>query len=231
MSNDLPPVGRVTKANALIRASYRLKLEEQRLILACLVQIDTRQAVPDKLTVYALDYARQFGLGQKSAYSQLKAVAEQLYARELTLQAPRRLRRSHIRWVQQIDYFDGEGRVDLYFSDRIKAYLGQLHGDFSSYRIDHVADLTCVYALRLYEMLIQWSDIRRTLDISLGDLRDRLQLGGRYPAFDNLRRRVIEPALYDLNAHSNLLVQWVPVRRGRSIVALRFAFEPKRCAA
>ena len=219
--------GRITKSNALIKASYRLTLAEHRLILACLAQIDSRGAVPRIITVYAQDYAQLFGLCPKSAYTQLRSVVGGLYARDIYLQDVHRRRRSHIRWVQQVDYFDGEGRVDLHFSEKIKVYLGSLRGDFTSYFIEHVAGLSSNYAVRLYEMLVQWADIRTDIEVSLDVLRERLQLTNRYPAFDNLRRRVIEPALGDLNRQSNLAIDCVSVRRGRKVVGLRFQFQAK----
>ena len=219
---------RVTKSNALIRASYRLTLEEQRLILACLVQIDPRGTVPPKITVHAQDYAQQFGLCLKSAYSQLRAVARGFYEREITIRDTHRQHRSQFRWVQQVDYFDGQGRVDLYFSDKIKAYLGQLRGNFSSYSIEHVAGLSSNYSIRLYEMIVQWLDIRNEIEFPLDEFRDRLLLTEKYAAFDNLRRRVIVPALRDLNQRSNLNVDWQSVRRGRKVDRLRFIFRKKQ---
>ena len=223
----LPINSRVTKANALIKASYRLKLEEQRLILMCLAQIDPREIVPKKITIYADEYARRFGLCKKSAYCQLRAVSKGFYQRDIYIQDPAKSRQSHIRWVQQVDYFDGQGRVDLYFSDNIKLYLGKLTGDFSSYYLENVAGLSSNYSIRLYEMIAQWSDIRNEIELPLAEFRDRLLLTGKYATFDNLRRRVIEPALLDLNRKSNLDVNWQSIRRGRKVERLRFAFRLK----
>jgi plasmid replication initiation protein len=225
---ERPVTTRITKANALIKASYRLTLEEQRLIMACLSQINPKETVPQKITVFADDYARQFGLCKKSAYSQLRDVSKGFYERDILLQDPGKKRRTHLRWVQQVDYFDGGGRVDLYFSDKIKAYLGQLSGDFSSYFIDHVAGLSSNYSIRLYEMIAQWSDIKDEIDIPLAEFRDRLQITDKYHAFDNLRRRVIVPALKDLNQRSNLDIVWVSILRGRKVIGLRFRFKEKR---
>jgi len=46
----------VTKANALVQASYRLTLNEQRLVLCCVAQLDPRQALPkDNLFTVSID--------------------------------------------------------------------------------------------------------------------------------------------------------------------------------
>ncbi|MCG8029623.1 MAG: replication initiation protein [Candidatus Thiodiazotropha taylori] len=43
MSTDLR---KISKSNALIEASYKLKTNEQRLVLACIAKIDSRHALP-----------------------------------------------------------------------------------------------------------------------------------------------------------------------------------------
>ncbi len=48
MSSKEPSSLLVTKANDLISASYRLTLQEQRLLLAAIAQVDPRKPMPSK---------------------------------------------------------------------------------------------------------------------------------------------------------------------------------------
>jgi len=52
----------VTKANDLISASYRLTLQEQRLLLAAIAQVDPRKPMPSKITVTAANFADIYGV-------------------------------------------------------------------------------------------------------------------------------------------------------------------------
>jgi len=73
----------VTKSNILVEASYKLTLEEQRLILACIGQLDGRKSVPDDIVITAIDYADIFDLSQKISYHQLTTAAKRLYVRDV----------------------------------------------------------------------------------------------------------------------------------------------------
>ena len=77
----------VSKSNALIRASYRLTLAEQRVILACLAQVDSRKRMQnlntlelqtEGLTITAIEYAKLFELEMHTAYEQLQDAADRL---------------------------------------------------------------------------------------------------------------------------------------------------------
>ena len=82
------------------------------------------------------------------------------------------------------------------------------------------------HAIRFYELLIQWRDAG-TRRIELDWLRERLDLGNKYPNIRDLKRWVLNPAVEQINAHSDLWVKWEQHKRGRTIHALTFTFGSK----
>lgn len=56
----------VTKHNGLIEASYKLTLNEQRLVLLCISQLDPRKPLPKEnlFTITAKDFASMFGISE-----------------------------------------------------------------------------------------------------------------------------------------------------------------------
>src|SRR3546814_13167570 len=74
---------RVTKSNTLITASYRLTLNEQRLILAAISKLDPRRPMPKKVSVSAVDYSDIYGVQLRHAYEQMKVAADELYERDI----------------------------------------------------------------------------------------------------------------------------------------------------
>jgi Initiator Replication protein len=68
----------VTKSNALIQASYKLSLNEQRLVLACVAQLDGRKPLPkDNLfTLSATDFAQTYNLPIDQAYEALNEASQ-----------------------------------------------------------------------------------------------------------------------------------------------------------
>ncbi len=134
----------------------------------------------------------------------------------------------HQAWMDYVDYFDREGRIEANFSQSIKPYITMLAKRFTTIEIEHVAKFRRFYAIRIYELLMQY---RKTgwRNIKIEDFRDILQIQkGQYPRFAELRRRVIEPAVKEINDKSEYLVEWEKVMDGRTVKGLAFKFSEKQ---
>jgi len=222
MNNNLV----VTKHNHLIEASYKLTLEEQRLILACIARIDSRQngRIPSSITITAQEYSELFGIQLKNAYHQLREATDNLYERDIKIREAKTRKRR--RWVQGADYNDSQGSVTLSFSDYVKPYIGQLNGLFKSYQLKNVCSLKSIYSIRLYELLNQWRDTGKRY-IRLDDLKMMLQISDKYERYADLRKWVIEPAIKELNAKTDFKINFKPEKNGRKVVKLVFTFTVK----
>ncbi len=227
----------VYKSNALVEAAYRLSVQEQRIILACISQVRRDEAVTDEVlySVGAADLAKLSGTAVEAAYSELKAAALRLKRREVRLlEEPNGKGKKPsvliTGWVQSIIYREGEGRVELRFSKDMLPYLTELTRQFTKYALADVAKMDSAYGIRLYELLMQW-DSMGCREIELGQLREWLQLEGRYPAIKDFKLRVLDPAVAQINEHSPLQVNWTQRKTGRRVTHLAFTFSPKAEAA
>lgn len=223
----------VVKANRLVEAQFRVTLAEQRLLLCLLTKINSHPGSPLPVTAETrieIDVAllsTLFLLPKKQAYELLKDAVDKLKERWLVIDAPDAdtgLKQTRCRWVHTIDYYNDEGKVGLYLAPKVIPFLSQLASEFTSYRIRNVAKMTSVYAIRIYELLLQWREEGRR-EISLAWLKARLEIRvGEYERIDVFRTRVIEPAVHQINAVSNLRVRYTCVKRGRTVVGLLFEF-------
>lgn len=103
-------------------------------------------------------------------------------------------------------------------------YLTQLKGQFTRVVVKNVSSLTSTYSIRIYELLQQF---RSTGDrtIALDDFRSILGISDKYPLFKDLNKFLLKPAITELNEKSNLVVTVEPIKKSRSVVALRFRFK------
>ena len=99
--------------------------------------------------------------------------------------------------------------------------------NYTAYFLKHVAKFRSSYSIRLYEMLIQWKSVGST-EIEVDELRQLWVLENKYPAMCDLKKRVIEPALRDINEYSNLWVKVGQRKRGRRVHSLQFRFGLKQ---
>ena len=81
----------VYKANQVVEASYRLTLNEQRVVLACIAQVNSKEALlkTDEFELSAKDFAELFSVSEKRAYLALVEVAESLFNRYVVVDNPR----------------------------------------------------------------------------------------------------------------------------------------------
>jgi plasmid replication initiation protein len=222
----------VVKANSLVEATYSLTLAEQRLLLLTISKLDSRVELDPRIPhiITACEIQDAFAVSDSQAYRILQETAETLYARSVRIYesdpAQPGSPYTDTRWVSTIRYQPGTGSVTLYFAIGILPFISQLRSRFCRYHLRHVAQMTSGYAIRLYEQLVQWRETgSRTVELTW--LRERLDLGDKYPNIRDLKRWVLQPAIEQINTHSDLQVKWEQHKRGRVVHALTFTFNQK----
>ena len=230
MEDDL-----VVKSNALINASYSLSLVEQRLILLSIVVIRNNShkvgSITKLISIPASDYINMYNVDPSSAYKSLKEACKTLFARQFSYQEQRgngKIANLTSRWVQKIGYIDNSATVEFTFADDVIPLITELQKHFTSYEIKQTAHLTSGYAVRLYELLIAWRSAGKTPQIKLDEFRDKIGvLKHEYPRMDNFKRIVLDPAIKQINAHTDLTISCEQHKTGRVITAFSFKLKQK----
>jgi len=231
----------VVKSNSLIQAKYRLTLQEQRVMLLAISQIAKNEQLTDQkmYSVLASDFQEFTGITLKQSYDELRKAALKLKRREVSIYEKPNGEGKHDEiliagWVQSIRYVKNYSRVDLRFNHDIIPYLNELKKEFSIIHIknDEQASLlkmTSNYAYRIYELMMQWRGMssdtnvcERLIEISW--LREVFDLPESYNSIGELKRRVLTPALKDINQHSPFWVTISQEKSGRTITHIRLTF-------
>ncbi len=230
----------VAKSNHVVEASYRLTLNEQRLVLLCIRQIKKGKQITaqDSFTVFASEFADMFDISSDRAYSELQTVAEKLYERSVTIYQPDpeypKLTHTKTRWISSIDYIPDEGRVRLYFAAKMIPYISMLEGGFTRYNIEHIAGMSSVYSIRFYELFKCWlfGESSKVRTVGLDELKGLLNLKDengeyQYPSIKDFKLRVLDKGIDEINDHSDLKVTYEDKKTGRKITDFTFTFSIK----
>lgn len=216
----------VWQSNRLVEAAQAMTLNEKRLVIAAAALHDPRKPLPRKGTVklHADDFADVFGIQGKHVYEALKDATERLFNRRIRTIAdgPRSKRIvTDVRWVWMAKYNEGEGTVTLGFSPGVAEHLTLIHDQFTRYKLKQIGNIGSFYGIRLYELCCQYRKAgQRT--IALPKLREVLDLGDKYDRANSLRQRVLDPAIKEINKHTDLRVVIEPERKGRKVVGFHF---------
>ena len=225
----------VVKDTALINASYTLDLAEQRLILLAIIEArNSGQGITHDslLKIHASSYAEQFGVNDKTAYTVVKDASKGLFDRYVTYhdKNPKngKDRSFNCRWVDKIGVEPDSGIVYMRFTSDVVPLITRLESHFTSYEIEKVANLSSSYAIRLYELIIQWRDNGVTQRYKIDDLRQKLGVEPeKYKEMYNFKIRVIDLAIKQINTHTDITVKYEQHKLGRKITAMSFTFKSK----
>ncbi|EMT2821381.1 TPA: replication initiation protein [Neisseria gonorrhoeae] len=224
MPNDLV----VVKANSLIEANYRLSIDEIRILALTIGTMDSKSN--QKIFDFTVaDFVREFPeISQDNAYKQIQAAIKRIYDRSVKTEDKDRV--TEFRWVSSRTYFKKEGRFRIAMTDEVMLYLTQLKGQFTQYQLKHIAYFNSVHSIRIYELITQYRSVG-SREITVEKLKEWLQVENKYPRFNSLNQRVLEPAITEINEKSDLVVEVEQIKRGRTIHSLNFVIGSKKRTA
>jgi plasmid replication initiation protein len=219
----------VTKSNYLVEASYRLSLNEQRLILSAISMVDGRKPLQkdNDFTITAIEFSEKFHMPLNQAYEALDDATSRLYERDIKTYDRSAKMRGRFRWVDSVKYWDGDAKVTLSFSRWVIPYLTLLHQQFTSYELKQISKMKTAYSIRFYELLVQFIKTGERF-ISIEGLRKLFELEGQYKRFFDFKRRIILPSILEINETTDIKVEWDTVKKGSLISGLIFVFEKEK---
>ena len=222
----------VVKDNALINASYYLSLTEQRLILLAIIQARAEKMTSsNEFKVKVSSYINAYGVADATAYEAIQKATETLRTRYFTFERvvdgePERVVSN---WVQSVAYANNSSYVKIQFTDAVMPLITKLEKHFTSYQLEQVKDLSSIYAIRLYELMMQWRATGKTQQIAIDELRHKLGIEpDQYKQMVNFKTKVLDFAIDQINEHTDIKATYEQHKEGRSITGFTFTFKPKQ---
>ena len=227
---------KVSMSNALTRAGHGLTLAEKRIVAAAVSKLDSqRTLMPGEVPVTKLtaaEYAELANCGMPAAYEALQTATKTLYARSITFYEPAHKRNGkplpptkvQMRWVGQVKYHEGEGWVELHWWPALLRHLTGLRVQFTSYQLQQANALRSAYSWKLLELLMRFQKTGWA-EYTIEDFTQAMDATEKQREnFNNIKRRIIEPAVKELIEKDGWLIQWHPIKAGRKVKAVHFKF-------
>lgn len=207
---------KVFKSNDLVNARYKLGTVELKLILHAIASIQ-----PDDMDFWTYE----FQLKDLSIdYKDIKAAARSLMGKTFEVKTPDGW--LLLSWVSSAEYNGKKGTLSLSFDPKLRPYLLQLKEQFTAYELSAVLPMRSSYAIRLYELMLQYEKIgHRVMDLQ--EFRELLQIPKSY-TYKDIRRQILAPGIEDIARYGSLDVSYEPIKTGRAVTGLKFVISRLR---
>lgn len=210
----------VTQSNKLIEARYNLPLGELRLILTMIARIQPEDEDFKEYRINVREFADFLGIDRNSAYREFDKITTTIMTRVLIFEesdGPLK-----VGWVSSAKYIEQEGAVLLCFDPKLKPYLLQIKGNFTSSKLDMLLSFKSQYTMRVYNLLKQYESFKERL-IEIDALRDILGLRKeQYKRYNDFKKDILEATQKELAEKSDLYFEFEEIKYGRRVGVIRF---------
>lgn len=204
----------------------KFQLSELRLIAFCLAHYDSRKNENCIFTATVEDLKGIYpSMGGKTAYDVIRKTMLELNKKPIEFKQGNK--KYYWNWFTGFVYTEGKGEFEFQLNPNIQPYLLDLKKHFTKYRLAFVYQFSSASTWKLYENLNRWKNTG-VWYVELDELRKLLGVEGKYPRFNSLRERLIEPSLKEINQKSDLAVHYEKETDRKTIVALKFFIDEKQ---
>lgn len=215
----------VSKSNTLIEANSRLNLVEQKMLLCLASNIEPNDRDFKTYTFPIKQFHDLLGLNGSTKYTELSKITKELLSKVIEIRAGEEL--IQVSWLSSAIYNRNKGTIDMRFDPLLKPFLLELSSKFTSYRLANVVKLKSTYAIRIYELLKQYEDLRERT-ISLENLRYYLDAMDVYPNYANFKQRVLKPSQKELNQKTDISFEFEEIKLGRKVQKIKFIIRAQK---
>lgn len=206
-------------------AGNSLSLTEQKIILYIISKIKPTDRHLEPISFSISEFCEVCGIGHSRSggvYSFMKSNVEKLASRVMWLDNGET--ETMVRWISKARISKGRGIMEVELDEDMMPYLLNLRGNYTSFFFAEVSRFKCKYSFRLYELLLSYLPYgNRIITFELKDLRERLDCTSKsYDNYTNFERRVLAPAMKDLEQYTSMKVSYNVVRKGKSITYIEF---------
>lgn len=222
----------VVHSNDLVEAAYSISTDEMRLIMFAASKVDSRSKNVGELKVYPKDFAQTYGVSLRNVHRNLVNSIKSLGCKSVTI--CQNERNVILPWLAKGSYerdLESENYVSIEFSKYIEPYLFELKERFTTINFEYASRLNTPFSFRLYQWLLKAKNLNSAkeygaVSVVLDNtwMKEQAGLVGLYERWDVFRNRVIEPAIEQINSKTDISVIWEPIRKGRSIQAVKFSY-------
>lgn len=226
--SDLNKGNLIEKSKALVWARFRdYTAGELRLLEVYLSRINPRNPESANVKFTLSEYCRFLGLPAldvRNIKPQLKHFLGNVVSIKVSDDEEYNMYTLFTRAEIRKDKDIGQYVISINCNPELRNVFFSLAEDgYIRYRLRYTASMKSQYSILLYSLLRDMSHIRGGWDISLDRLKEQLGANDKsYSVYKDFRRRVLDPAVNEINKVSDLQVSYEKITTGRKVTGIHF---------
>jgi len=205
---------------SLAVASYRLNEVEKKIMLALSGSFNKKGLC----SIHVSDLAKVCGFPPSQAKRYVTEQTSNIMRRVITFKMPDGSKYlTH--WVQSFGV-SPDGLLTFKVDELLVPRFQELHKAYVALECEKVMSLTGTHTIRIYELIKQYHHSKRR-EFKLEELIEMFQLGKSYKSIGDIKRRVINPAIKEINEKTNVVLEAKYYKAGRKVVSVEFSWTTK----
>lgn len=219
----------VVKHNSIIQknkfqvaknAGNSLSLLEQKVLLYVISRIKPNDEELKEQVFDIAEFCRVCGIQAGGEnYPYLKEVIAKLKSRVMWLVSEDS--ETTVSWIDKATIYKKSGKVKIRLDEDLKPYLLMLSKNYTAFPLHNIIKMKTKYGIMLYELLKSVANLGNYIEFSVDEIKEHLDCVN-YDNFANFKKRVLLPALADVNTYTELKVEVDYRKTGRINTHLLF---------
>lgn len=215
------------KDNILVKTKYELNLAENRLYNLLLYKFQ-KEGSDFKCRLSHKEIKEVIKHKELNTVKGIDRVLDRLSLKKVFIEEKKPNGRNSLwhnyKLIDGFTYDDEFNTFEIKATARIYDLLKQKfeNGGYTPSNLNLFLSLNNYYAQRLYDLLRLWSGSKAVINYSIEELKEYLMLVEQYPEYGNFKRRVIAPAIKELNKSGCFDIDIVENKVSRKVVSIDF---------
>lgn len=213
----------VIKSNTLIQKTrFELSLQEQKMILR-LIQMIKPDDTELKLYEFKIkDFCEFCGIDNANGknYINIKNTLKKLADKSYWVTIDDAGAETLLRWIERPYINKNSGMIKVKLDEMMKPFLLQLKEYFTQYSLYYTIAMKSKYSIRVYELLKSYQNLGY-YECNISDLKKQL-MAEKYIRWVDFKRKVLEPAVSEINELTDIKVTYELFKNGRAIERIKF---------
>lgn len=213
-------------SNEAINASYDYTSAEIDLMI-CVIQAVKPDDKSDLIKLSLNSLVNVFRTDANSGYDTVRRALRSIQMKPYEIYYPQDQKYFCANFITSSEITKFSGQILVTMHPKIKAMVLNIKERYTSFEIVTLLRLRSKYAKRFYMMISQFKNTgHRT--VSIAELRKTMHVTDCYALTSELMRRVVHPAIAELNKESEFIVEVRTAKRGRAITEFELLIKAKK---